>query len=69
MEKRGFRDSWRMSLSYLFNRSTFRERELKYIEKVWEKEYPEYIIKQVLDKAFKKHSRKNATNTTLDEQN
>ena len=46
------------------------ERELKYLEKVYEKNnYPKYIVKQILDKAFEEHSRKNATNTTLDEQN
>ena len=29
----------------------------------------QYIVKQILDKAFEEHNRKNATNTTLDEQN
>ena len=27
------------------------------------------MVKQILDKAFKEHSRKNATNPTLDKQN
>ena len=31
--------------------------------------YPKYIVKQILDKAFQEHSRKNGTNATLDEQN
>ena len=47
------------------------ERELKYLEKVFHEknDYPKYIAKQILDKAFEEHSRKNAANTTLDEQN
>ena len=58
------------SLRYLFNRSTF-ERELKYLAKVcYEKSsYLKYIVKQIPDKAFKEDNHKNATNTTLDEQN
>ena len=47
------------------------ERELKYLEKVFHEKnnYPKYTVKQILDEAFEEHSRKNATNTTLDEQN
>ena len=47
------------------------ERELKYLEKIFHEKnnYPKYIIKQILDKAFEEHSGKNATNTTLDKQN
>ena len=47
------------------------ERELKYLEKVFHEKnnYPKYIVKQILDKAFEQKSRENATNTTLDEQN
>ena len=57
-------------LMLFVHRSTF-ERELKYLEKVFyeKNNYPKYIVKQILDKAFKEHNRKNATNTTLDEQN
>ena len=46
------------------------ERELKYLEKVFceKNNYPKYIVKQILDKAFQEHSRKNGTNATLDEQ-
>ena len=55
----------------MFNRSTFRERELKYLEKVFHEKnnYPKCIEKQTLDKPSEEHSCKNATNTTLDEQN
>ena len=47
------------------------ERELKYIEKVFHEEnnYPKYVVKQILDKAFEEHSHENAINTTLDKQN
>ena len=47
------------------------ERELKYLEKVFykKKKYPKYIVKQILDKVFEERSWKNATNTTLHEQN
>ena len=47
------------------------ERELKYLEKVFHEKnnYPKYIVKPILDKALEEHSRKNATNTILDEQN
>ena len=55
----------------MFNRSTFRERELKCLENVFHEKnnYPKYIVKQILDKAFEEHNHKNAFNTTLDEQN
>ena len=68
--KRDFKDSCRMSLCYLFNRSTFRQR-IKDLQKVFQEKnnYPKYIVKQILDKAFEEHYHKNATNTTLDEQN
>ena len=70
MEKRAFKDSCRMSLCYLFNRSTFRQR-IKDLQKVFQEKnnYLKYIVKQILDKAFEEHYHKNATNTTLDEQN
>ena len=44
---------------------------LKYLEKVFHEKnnYPKNIVKQILNKAFEEHSCKNATNTTLDEQN
>ena len=47
------------------------ERELKYLEKVFHEKNNclKYIVKQILDKVFEEHSRKKATNTTLDEQN
>ena len=47
------------------------ERELKYLEKVFyeKNNYPTYIVKQILDKAFEERSRKKATNIILDEQN
>ena len=47
------------------------ERELKYLEKVFHEKnnYPKYVVKQILDKAFEEHSHKNAIYTTLDEQN
>ena len=47
------------------------ERELKYLEKVFleKNNCLKYIVKQILDKVFEEHSRKKATNTTLDEQN
>ena len=47
------------------------EWELKYLEKVFHEKnnYPKYIVKQILHEAFEEHSCKNATNTTLDEQN
>ena len=47
------------------------ERELKYLEKVFHEKnnYPEYVVKQILDKAFEEHNHKNAIYTTLDEQN
>ena len=47
------------------------ERELKYLEKVFHEKnnYPKYIVKQILDKAFEEHSHKNAIYATLDEQN
>ena len=47
------------------------ERELKYLEKLFYKKnnYPEYVVKQILDKAFEEHSHKNVIYTTLDEQN
>ena len=45
------------------------ERELKYLENVCQENvYPKYGIKQILDKAFKERSHKNAIYTTLDEQ-
>ena len=44
------------------------ERELKYLEKLFHEKnnYPKYIVKLILDKAFEKHNFKNAANTTLD---
>ena len=47
------------------------ETELKYLEKVFHEKnnYPKYIVKLILDKAFEEHCCKNATNTTLDEEN
>ena len=54
-----------MSLCYLFNRSTFRQR-IKDLQKVFQEKnnYLKYIVKQILDKAFKEHYHENATNTT-----
>ena len=69
MENRNFKDSCGTS----FDCSTVQllERELKYLEKVFheKKNYPKYIVKQILNKDFEEHSRENATNTTFDEQN
>ena len=47
------------------------EIELKYLKTVFyqKNNYSKYIVKQILDKAFEEHSRKNASNTTFDEQN
>ena len=47
------------------------ERELKYLENLFHEKNNclKYIVKQILDKAFEEHSRKKATNTTLDQQN
>ena len=44
------------------------EKKLKYLEKVFREKdnYPKYIVKQILDKAFEEHNGKNATNTTLE---
>ena len=47
------------------------ERELKYLEKAFHQKnnYPKYVVKQILDRAFEEHSQKNVIYTTLDEQN
>ena len=69
MENRNFKDPCGTS----FDCSTVQllERELKYLEKVFheKKNYPKYIVKEILNKDFEEHSRENATNTTFDEQN
>ena len=55
----------------IFSTGQLLQRELKYLEKVFHEKNncPKYIRKQVLNKAFEEHNRKNATSTTLDEQN
>ena len=53
MEKRNFKDRIKTSRKVLHEKNN----------------YLKYVVKQILDKAFEEHNRKNATNATLDEQN
>ena len=71
MEKGDFKDSCRTSSCYLFicSRDQLLEREVKYLEKVFPEKNSCPKYPKILDKAFEEHSRKNATNTTLDEEN
>ena len=47
------------------------EGELKYLQGVFHEKnnYPEYVVKQILDKAFEEHNHKNTVYTTLDKEN
>ena len=51
------------------SRDQLLEREVKYLEKVFPEKNSCPKYPKIPDKAFEEHSRKNATNTTLDEQN